>query len=343
VSETAVDRAPQPALRRFWVRALFGLSAGLAAATAVAAYLGISQRELIATVHGVAVEPLLLAATGGLILMALQALRWWMVMRPVLTLTYGQAYRALLVGFLFNVLLPARGGDLLRVQYLGKRTGVSRAKLLGTEIVDFWSDKWGWVAAFPLVCLLGTPPAWLFRALLLIGAVVLGVGALLALMGSGLWRGPRTPAFIANLRDGFAANHWRRLLVVETLIAPLPWLWETFVIALAGHALGLDLTPMQAFAALTAFNVATAVPSPGNAGSFEAGGTLALAASGVPKETALAFIFLYHLTQIVPGFVGGVLVLVMDGEQIFGRQGLFGLRRPELPLEAAAVPEPDPS
>src|SRR2546428_10293702 len=65
-----------------------------------------------------------------------------------------------------------------------------------------------------------------------------------------------------------------------------------------------------------------AVPSPGNGGSFEAGGTLALAASGVPKETALAFIFLYHLTQIVPGFVGGVLVLAMDGEQIFGRQGL---------------------
>ena len=175
MSETAVDRAPQPALRRLWVRALFGLSAGLAAATAVAAYLGISQRELITTVHGVAVEPLLLAATGGLILMALQALRWWMVMRPVLTLTYGQAYRALLVGFLFNVLLPARGGDLLRVQYLGKRTGISRAKLLGTEIVDFWSDKWGWVAAFPVLCLLGTPPSWLFKALLLLGALVLAL------------------------------------------------------------------------------------------------------------------------------------------------------------------------
>ena len=328
-------------LRRFWLRALMGLSAGVAAAAAVGFYLGISQRQLLATIHGVAVEPLLVAAAGGLLLMALQALRWWMVMRPLLALTYGQAWRALMVGFAFNVLLPARGGDLLRVQYLGKRTGISRAKLLGTEIVDFWSDKWGWVAAFPVVCLLGTPPAWLFRALLLIAAVVIGVGALLALMGSGLWRGPRTPAFIANLRDGFAVNHWKRLLVVETLIAPLPWLWETFVIAVAGHALGLDLSPMQAFAALTAFNVATAVPSPGNAGSFEAGGTLALAAFGVPKETALAFIFLYHLTQIVPGFVGGVLVLVMEGEQIFGADSIFRVRRPGLPLDRA-VPEPDP-
>ena len=99
---------------------------------------------------------------------------------------------------------------------------------------------------------------------------------------------------------------------------------------------------MQAFAALTAFNVATAVPSPGNAGSFEAGGTLALAAFGVPKETALAFIFLYHLTQVVPGFVGGVLVLVMEGEQIFGSEGIFRFRRPRLPIDPPAVPEPDP-
>lgn len=335
--------APAPALRRFWTRALMGLSGGLLAGLAVFAYLGISKHELIANLHGVVAGPLLFAAGGALVLLALQSLRWWVVMRPVLGLTYGQAYRAMIVGFFFNVLLPARGGDLLRVQYLGKRTGSSRARLLGTEIVDFWSDKWGWVAAFPIVCLLfGAPPAWLLRALLLIGFAVVSVGGLLALMGSSLWRSGRVPRFVENLRGGFAANHWKRLLVVETLIAPLPWLWETFVICLAGHALGLHLSPMQAFAALTAFNVATAVPSPGNAGSFEAGGTLALAAAGVEKETALAFIFLYHLTQIIPGFIGGALVLALEGEQIFGPAAVFRLRTPELAGNLSPVPASDP-
>ena len=323
---------------RLWLRTTLGLCAGLLAGTGVVVYLGISQQDLLASLHGVAEEPLLFAAVGGLILMALQSLRWWIVMRPLLNLSYGQAYRAMLVGFFFNVLLPARGGDLLRVQYLGKRTGISRAKLLGTEIVDFCSDKWGWVATFPIICLLGTPPSWLFRALIVIGGLVVGVGALLALMGSGLWR--RGPRWLTNLRDGFAVNHWKRLVLVETLIAPLPWLWETFVIAIAGHALGLELTPMQAFAALTAFNVATAVPSPGNAGSFEAGGTLALIAFGIPKETALAFIFIYHLTQVLPGFVGGVLVLALEGETLFGKQSLFHFRAPELSAGVAAEPDP---
>ncbi len=325
---------------RLWLRALLGLAAGMVAATGVVVYLGISQPELVATLHNVSREPLFFAAAGGLVLMALQSLRWWIVMRPLLPLSYGQAFRAMMVGFTFNVLLPARGGDLLRVQYLGKRTGISRAKLLGTEIVDFWSDKWGWVASFPLVCLLGSPPSWLFRAVTLMGGLVLGVGLLLFLMASGLLR--RGPRWLTNLRDGFAANHWKRLLVVETVIAPLPWLWETFVIAIAGHALGLELTPMQAFAALTAFNIATTVPSPGNAGSFEAGGTLALIAFGIPKETALAFIFLYHLTQVVPGFVGGVLVLVLEGETLFGKKSVLHSLRPSLPEVAPVAVEPDP-
>ena len=335
MTEAVTDIAPSP---RLWMRTALGLAAGLLAATGVVFYLGISQQTLVASLHDVSGEPLLIAALGGMVLMALQTLRWWTVMRPLLNLSYAQAFRAMMVGFFFNVLLPARGGDLLRVQYLGKRTGISRAKLLGTEIVDFWSDKWGWVAAFPLLCLLGTPPAWLFRALLAIGGAVLGVGALLVLMGSGLWRhGPR---WLTNLRDGFAVNHWKRLLLVETVIAPLPWLWETFIIAVAGHALGLDLTPMQAFAALTAFNVATAVPSPGNAGSFEAGGTLALTAFGIPKETAMAFIFLYHLTQLVPGFIGGILVLVVEGETLFGKQSLFHFRAPDLSGPVSAEPDP---
>jgi len=325
---------------RLWLRTALGLCAGLMAAAAVVFYLGISQRELIASLHGISDQPLFFAALGGLVLMALQALRWCVVMKPLLNLSYGQAYRAMMVGFTFNVLLPARGGDLLRVQYLGKRTGISRAKLLGTEIVDFWSDKWGWVAAFPVLCLLGSPPAWLFRALMLMGGLVITVGILLALMASGILR--RGPRWLTNLRDGFASNHWKRLLLVETVIAPLPWLWETFVIMVAGHALGLNLTPMQAFAALTAFNVATTVPSPGNAGSFEAGGTLALIAFGIPKETALAFIFLYHLTQVVPGFMGGVLVLVMEGETLFGKKSLLHLPKPTLPdVAPGAVAEPD--
>jgi uncharacterized membrane protein YbhN (UPF0104 family) len=47
---------------------------------------------------------------------------------------------------------------------------------------------------------------------------------------------------------------------------------------------------------------------------------LALIAAGVPKETALAFMFLYHLTQVLPGFIGGICILFIEGETLFGKR-----------------------
>jgi glycosyltransferase 2 family protein len=322
--------------RHIVLRALLGAGAGLLVAALAAAYLHISGARFLDDVFRAHAGPLLFAVAGGFILLGFQSLRWWTVMRPVLPgLNYGHAYRAMLVGFFFNALLPMRGGDLLRVQYLGRRTGVSRAKLLGTEVVDFFSDKWGWVAAFPIVCALSLllpqherPPQWLFRALAGFACLLAASGTVLLVMGSRRWRKDaqgraRGPAWLSNLRDGFAAADWKRLLLVETVLAPLPWLWETVVIVVASRAVDLGLTPMQAFGALTAWNMGTIIPSPGNAGSFEASGTLALGWLGVAPEKALAFVFLYHLAQVVPGMMAAAGLLVTEGETLFGKRSVF--------------------
>ena len=330
------DATDETGARHVVLRALLGAGAGLLVAVLAFVYLHISRDRFINDVLAAHPGPLVFAVLGGFVLMGLQSLRWWTVMRPVLPgLRYVHAYKAMLVGFFFNALLPMRGGDLLRVQYLGRRTGVSRAKLLGTEVVDFFSDKWGWVAAFPIVCLLSLllpqherPPVWLFRALAGFACLLAASGTVLLLMASGRWRQspdgrPRGPLWLANLRDGFAAANWKRLLVVETVLAPLPWLWETLVIIVASRALDLGLTPMQAFGALTAWNMGTIIPSPGNAGSFEASGTLALGWLGVAPEKALAFVFLYHLAQVLPGMMAAAGLLVAEGETLFGKRSVF--------------------
>jgi uncharacterized membrane protein YbhN (UPF0104 family) len=324
-----VPRAP-------WWRTVLGLGAGLLVAGVAMLFLGVSRHEIVAALGAARLKPLLLAAAGAWVLLALQSLRWWLVMRPVMRVSYPRAFAALAVGFLFNVIIPGRGGDLLRVHYLGQRTGISRAKLLGTELVDMWSDKWGWIAAFAVMCLVDTPPGWLFRALALLLGVLVAGSVVLALLGSGLWRGGdgrrAAPAWFTNLRDGFAAQHWKRLLVLETVVSPLPWLWETVLIAVAAQSLGLSLTAMQSFAVLTAFNLATVVPTPANMGSFEAGGAMALAHFGVARPTAMAFMVLYHLTQVVPQ--------VALGAVIFGKHGGFSLlrmRRKRQPAAAAPL------
>lgn len=343
MSEPAPELEPRTTTAS-WRRTALGLLGGILLASVAMALSGLSWREVQQTLTTAQIWPLALAAVGSWGLLALQALRWWMVMRPVARVRYPDAYRAMAVAFLLNVIIPGRGGDILRVQWLGMRTGVSRAKLLGTEIVDLVSDKWGWIVAFPIVCLLGPPPSWLLRALGILVAALAAGSALLGLMASGIWRSggaSRGPAWFGRLRDGFAAQSWQRLLAIETLVAPLPWLWETLLIAVAGRSLGLQLSPMEAFATLTAFNLAMVVPTPANMGSFETGGAMALVGFGVAQPVAAAFMILYHLTQVLPGVALGAIVLARHGGLVRFRPG--ALSSTTAARQGSPLPQPPPA
>jgi uncharacterized protein (TIRG00374 family) len=243
-------------------------------------------------------------------------------MGPLLGLHYGQAYRAQVVGMMFNALLPARGGDLLRVQYLGRRTGKSRATILGTEMVDRWLDWWGWFPVLFVLALTGPVPTWLYEAL--------GIFALLLVSWAGMMfflsrrgyqpkPGSKLGEAYLSFRTGIEAFRSKRMLVLALAVAPLPWLWEAFAIKLSAHGFGIELTTAMAFSVLIGFNVAMVVPSPGSVGSVETGGTAALVFFGVDQSKALAFMFVYHFTQLLPGIATGAAILVAEGEKLFGR------------------------
>ena len=127
----------------------------------------------------------------------LQTLRWHLVMRPQIGLRYRQALAAQVVGTAFNAVLPARGGDLLRVEYLARRTGKSRATILGTEVVDRWLDWWGWFPVLAAVALAGGLPRWLETAF---GTMALALVAWGLLMVALCRRGHEPEARVATGR-----------------------------------------------------------------------------------------------------------------------------------------------
>ncbi len=341
LSRSMADEDTERPRRPRWVsllRTVGGIALGIGSALLVARLMGLSWGEVVASLRGARPLPLLAAVGGTFVLIALQALRWWWVVRPVLPLKYREAYAGMLVASAFNVLIPARGGDLMRVQYLGKRTGTSRVTLLGTELLDYWSDKAGWLVAFLLTCVVSVlgwrewPQTWLLHAIGILALLVLGSGALAIIAQLPLLRrlSPRLdpgPRWLQKLRSGFAAHDRRSLLVVEFLLAPLPWLWEVPVVMVAGHALGLSLSPMVAFALITAANLGTVVPVPGGAGSFEAAGAFALASCGIPHNVAFAFVLLYHLSLVLPMVVAGVGLVVLQGRSLLPRRRATRLRR----------------
>ena len=159
---------------RLVARSLLGVGVGLAVAALAAYLLHVSPGVVARNLAGVPLWAVAACVGSGFVMLALQALRWHLVMKPLLGLTFGQAYRAQVVGFMFNAFLPARGGDLLRVQYLGRRTGKSRATILGTEVVDRWLDLWGWMPTALVLALVSDVPSWMFTALGIFGGALTG-------------------------------------------------------------------------------------------------------------------------------------------------------------------------
>jgi uncharacterized membrane protein YbhN (UPF0104 family) len=208
------------------------------------------------------------------------------------------------------------------VQYLGRRTGKSRATILGTEIVDRWLDWWGWIPFFVVLALFSHPPDWLYKALGVFGGgLSVWAIAMLILIRSG-WApspGSKLHALIVPLKKGIEAFRSPRTWAIAFLIAPLPWIWESLVLTQVAPAFGIDLSLMGAFSVLIGFNLAMVVPSPGAVGTVEAGGTAALVFFGFDQSQALAFLFVYHFCQLLPGVAGGVFVLFAEGERLFGR------------------------
>jgi uncharacterized protein (TIRG00374 family) len=304
------------------IRAAFGLVIGLAAMVVAGRFMGIHPREVAHHLSVVSPVMVIGCAASAFVVYGLQALRWHSVMRPVLGLRYAQAYRAQVVGTMFNTILPARGGDLLRVQYLGRRTGKSRATILGTEVVDRWLDWWGWIPVLLVLAATGGVPRWIFTAVGVFGGVLVAAAAALALLvkvGTTSQGASRFAKAYRSFHAGARSFVSYRSLLVAWTIAPLPWLWESLVLRWSAQAFDIHLTLAQSFSVLVGLNLGMFVPSPGAIGSMETAGTAALVLCGASRPAALAFMFVYHLTQLAPGLITGVGILIAEGELLVGR------------------------
>lgn len=313
---TTASKPPPP--RRNWLRLSLGLAVGGLVAAAACVFTGAHVHDVVRYATGV--SPWLIAGcmASSFVDAALQSLRWHAVMQPVVGLRYREAYCARMLAFMFNAFLPGRGGDLLRVRWLARRTGVSRTLLLATEVIDRWIDCGGWVPVLLAVCVVGHPPSWLFRALGTFGSALLVSGALMLMLGRrapAVGRHSRFARLCSAFQVGIGAFRAPRTWRIALFLAPLPWLWESLTIYWATRAFGIDIPWLAAFSVLVGLNLGTLVPSPGAIGAIEAGGTAALVFCGVDQSQALAFMCVYHFTQLVPGVLGGALcALVQRGK-----------------------------
>jgi hypothetical protein len=268
--------------------------------------------------------PSLAVFTAGV---ALRGLRWWRLFdvrrRPPLR----EVMRALLVGYFFNNILPARAGEAARVISLHARTRTPRAETVGTVVAERVFDVLALLAILFGAYAWLPPISWLQAAAIFGVVVVVAIGALvLALVRyderaihwllSPLRRirrdgfAERVGLAAINATRGLVAIRDARIALEAMALTVASWVVLSLSYWILMQAFSLDVPFAAGLLVTITINMGLVLPSsPAAIGVFEAATVIALTAFDVPQADALSYALVLHLLNLVPFLVVGAALL----------------------------------
>jgi uncharacterized protein (TIRG00374 family) len=258
--------------------------------------------------------------------LALRALRWQRLLRPIATVRYPPMLGYLLIGYLANNVLPARLGELVRSHYLGDREGISRASALGTVVVERVVDLVA-VVAIASVALLVLSVRGIVASAVLVGAAVTGLFLVVLALGivahrlpgadrvrTAVERWPQVRELASRLQGGLAVAGKPRTLAEALAVSATAWTVAILAWAAVGQSIGLQLSIGEAALIASGVALASAVPAgPSNLGTFELAAVEIGKAIGVPADSAFALALIVHATILVVTSIGGGIALTRIG------------------------------
>jgi dolichyl-phosphate beta-glucosyltransferase len=313
-----------------------GLFRRLASAALALAIVAVAVQYGLRSLSSADLRRVLLAAELGYLAWALpfvamsyaaRGLRWhFLFPNAVRAAGLRHSTGILLIGFLLNNLLPARGGELVRVVLMGRHNKVPASGTLATLFAERVFDGFalGVVALLSFSTLASSDVRWVQRVSLLFA--VLFVGLLATALGHGV--AARVVERIARRFPGrLSRNAGRALISALGYLGTLAslsalaracvltlavWTFEAVSYALIALAFGVQLDLARVGGFLSAVNFASLAPTPGGVGAVELAGTAVLVAGGLARETAFVLVSTQHVMQyafclLAGGFYAGRL------------------------------------
>jgi uncharacterized protein (TIRG00374 family) len=260
-----------------------------------------------------------------------RSVRWGLLL-PRGAVPNNQLFQALVIGFTFNNLLPARLGEVARAYLLARWRGVSYGNTFASVVVERVLD--GLALAFLLLVglvFVGSAPGYLLFVGLVVGgafsagalvlvAAAIRPGVLPALMG---FFARFLPAKIgaalvrvaSTFGEGLGLIRGWRLLGQLVALSLLGWAFELSMFYAIMFAFHLPADPILATLVGTVANFATLVPSsPGYVGTFDSALVTVLRdTAGISAEVATAYALLIHATLFLPVTLLGIAFLWRAG------------------------------
>jgi glycosyltransferase 2 family protein len=253
-----------------------------------------------------------------------QAVRWRLVLRPVVSLSFRQATRAIFVGLFASEVLPFRGGEAVRCFLVTRWTklpfSVSVASVLIERVFDgalLWLGLWVSLKYVELPKQLGYVND-LLGLLVLGGAVVLGLALFRPRPPRAKLRVPGWRHHLAVLMDDLALIGHSRYLYFA-LLQSLPYLLlQVIPIWAAFEAWGFDLGFGAALALMLILRLASVVPqAPLSLGLFQilTKQFLVRAYEVDPSDAGRFSVVLWCVVKVLP-LIAGFIALAITGAKI---------------------------
>lgn len=300
---------------------------GLAVSAALLVYVfwDVDLHAIAARLRSTLWSYLLLSVALNFVSLWARAYRWRYLFPPGAPV--GHLFRALLVGYMGNNVLPLRAGEIVRV-YVASRHGPRFWTVFATVVVERVLDGLAMglmVGGLLLMVELPVELRWpiiLFLGVDLLGMVLLAaiavvpdvcrtlIGTLFHRVG---WVEHRLLRILDTMIEGVRGLRAARHVAPIVLSSVGLWLVLALSIWTGLHAAHLDLPVAAAFTVLTFLGLGVSLPSsPGFVGVIQAATVLALALFGVPRTDALSFSLLLHVSQFVPVTAAGLACLFME-------------------------------
>lgn len=278
------------------------------------------------------IDPAWIVAALALVFadMILRALRWCILLGRGTGAGLSAVFSALMIGYLANNVLPARGGDLVRVYVFGTRSVMARSRILATVTVERVLDMAMIVIVVGVLAAASPIPPWMRQ-----GGVLLASGTTASVAGLAILRiiGNRLVAFLLrplSTRAPALASRFARMghefisgldAVQQPAIASLflvytagIWALEIAIVLSVARAFGLALSPADAVILMLFSLFSSLIPAlPGQFGLYEFAIVMGLDYAGHSGPAALPYALTLHLVLIAGTTVLGLACLLVSG------------------------------
>lgn len=267
-----------------------------------------------------------------LIATTLRALRWQIILAKNFKISFLRSLEGIVIGYFSNLILPFRGGEVVRAHYIGVTTKNSTSHIISTVVIERLFDGLSVGIIFVISLLLvGIQRQDYFEK-------VIGFVSVLSFVVFFILIAVKTKSQILNLRlvqairsrlslgDNRFIGYLREFLAgfntisslsfvgLLFMISALIWLVTSVGIVFSAMAFGHGVGYIESLVVLGILVFALSIPStPGFIGTFHAGMTYGLILFQIPYEVALNSSILFHIITFVPVIIWGPLLMYRYG------------------------------